>query len=128
MRRQIGFWKTNEGKFAFRVWAPHASAVSALGDFNEWDWAKNPMAYEESGYWFSVVENARYTQEYRFGIVNGEHQFTRIDPYAIAVTNSIGNGILSDLAFDWGPTEFRASPKNELLIYEMHIGTLKVPI
>ena len=126
MRRQIGFWKTNEGKFAFRVWAPHALAVSVLGDFNEWDWAKNPMASERSGYWFSVVENATYNQEYRFGIVNGEHEFTRIDPYAFAVTNSIGNGILLDLAFDWGPTEFRASPKNELVIYEMHIGTFNV--
>ena len=126
MRRQLGFWKTNEGKFAFRVWAPHASAVSILGDFNEWDWAKNPMAPEESGYWISVVENATYTQEYRFGIVNGENQFTRIDPYAIAVTNSMGNGILSDLEFDWGSTDFHASPKNELVIYEMHIGTFNV--
>ncbi len=84
------------------------------------------MASEGSGYWFSVVEKATYTQEYRFGIVNGENQFTRIDPYAIAVTNSIGNGILSDLTFDWGPNEFRASPKNELVIYEMHIGTFNV--
>ena len=84
------------------------------------------MAPEESGYWFSVVENATYTQEYRFGIVNGENQFTRIDPYAIAVTNSMGNGILSDLEFDWGSTDFHASPKNELVIYEMHIGTFNV--
>ncbi len=126
MSRQLGCWKTNAGPFAFRVWAPHAESVSVLGDFNEWDWSLNQMASEESGYWYAVVENATFAQQYRFGIVNGEKQFTRIDPYAIAVTNSVGNGIITDLSFDWGAIEFRASPKNELVIYEMHIGTFNV--
>ena len=31
----------------FAVWAPHAQAVSVVGEFNEWDTEANPMKREE---------------------------------------------------------------------------------
>ena len=40
-----------EGGVAFRVWAPHADAVSVVGSFNDWDAARNPMAPEDGGMW-----------------------------------------------------------------------------
>jgi 1,4-alpha-glucan branching enzyme len=40
------------------------------------------------------------------------------------VTNAVGNGIIYDpQAFDWGDTTFSMGTGNELVIYEMHIGT-----
>ena len=49
---------------------------------------------------------------------------SRIDPYARAVTNSVGNAIVVDpSAFDWLGDDFRMPPWNELVIYEMHLGT-----
>ena len=40
---QLGVWKSETG-FAFRVWAPNASDVSVVGEFNGWDWSKNTVA------------------------------------------------------------------------------------
>lgn len=34
----------------FRVWAPHASAVSVVGDFNDWAADADPLAGEGNGY------------------------------------------------------------------------------
>jgi 1,4-alpha-glucan branching enzyme len=38
---------------AFRVWAPHASAVYVTGTFNEWSPESNRMANERAGYWYA---------------------------------------------------------------------------
>ena len=119
---QLGVWKTETG-FAFRVWAPNASDVSVVGDFNGWDWSKNTMAQDDQGCWFADVPEAQFGQEYRFEISNGSHRFVRVDPYARSVVNSVGNGIIADLSFDWGDDTYSLPPHNELVIYEMHIGT-----
>ena len=51
-------------------------------------------------------------------------ELSRIDPYAREVTDSAGNGVIHDpSAFDWGPDAFRMAPRDELVIYELHIGT-----
>ena len=108
---------------AFRVWAPHAERVSVVGDFNNWNHDAHPMQREDSGCWFAAVNEAGVGQEYRFHLVNGELELLRIDPYAREVSNSIGNGIIADPCFDWGDDHFQMPPRNELVIYEMHIGT-----
>ena len=62
--------------------------------------------------------------EYRFVLMNGGQVISRIDPYARHVTNSIGNGIITDPnSYDWEGDDFTAPPTNELVIYEMHVGT-----
>ena len=47
-----------------------------------------------------------------------------MDPYARQVTNSVGNSIVYDPdAFDWGDDDFAMPTWDDLVIYEMHIGT-----
>src|SRR5207249_4399447 len=50
-------------------------------------------------------------------------QIKRIDPYAREVTSSIGNAIVHDPQFDWQGDDFQLAPWNELVIYELHVGT-----
>ncbi len=108
----------------FRVWAPHADSVNVIGTFNDWSACADPMTQEENGHWIADVEGAKVGDEYKFLITNGEETFERIDPYAREVTNSIGNGIVTDPdAFDWGDDNFSMPPFNELVIYELHVGT-----
>ena len=52
---------------------------------------------------------------------------SRIDPYARAVTNSVGNGIVVDPTHDWHGAGFEAPLGTKLVIYEMHVGTFHRP-
>lgn len=108
---------------AFRVWAPHANAVYVTGSFNNWSPDAHPMENEGDGYWYADVAAAAIGNEYRYRIVNGDKQFLRIDPYARQVTNSVGNAVIHDPHFDWAGDDFHLPAINDLVIYEMHLGT-----
>ena len=109
---------------AFRVWAPHADRVFVIGDFNGWSKTDSPMENEGSGYWYADIAGAKAGQEYKFLVQNGELDLERIDPYARQVTNSVGSGIIYDPdGFDWQGDDFVIPAHNELIIYEMHIGS-----
>jgi 1,4-alpha-glucan branching enzyme len=108
---------------AFRVWAPHAQRVSVIGSFNEWDAAMHPMHSEENGYWYVNVAKAKADDQYLFLLTTAGGEFKRIDPYAREVTSSIGNAIVHDTRFDWQGDDFTIAAWNELVIYELHVGT-----
>jgi 1,4-alpha-glucan branching enzyme len=111
----------------FRVWAPHAEAVSVVGDFNEWKPETHALHHEANGYWGGDIQEAKAGQEYRYHIKSPNGEFTRIDPYARFVTSSVGNTIIYDTRFDWD-NEFQPTPPwNEWVIYELHIGTFHDP-
>ena len=108
---------------SFRVWAPNAQFVSVIGTFNNWEKQANPMTNEGNGSWSQDVANARVGDEYRYFLKNNSFEVTRIDPYAREVTNSVGNAVVYDRAFSWDGDSFQLAPVNEIVIYEMHVGT-----
>ncbi|MEQ8820953.1 MAG: alpha-amylase family glycosyl hydrolase [Sumerlaeia bacterium] len=109
---------------AFRVWAPNADAVSVAGDFNRWNMDANPLANEGNGHWSADVPGARAGQRYKYVIRNGTDTLWRTDPRAHDVTNSVGDSVIVDhTAFNWQINDFQMDDWNELIIYEMHIGT-----
>ena len=108
---------------AFRVWAPHANAVYVTGTFNDWSDNANPMTSEGNGYWYLDIAGVKPGAEYRYRIINGDKTLMRIDPYAKHVTSSVGNAIVYDTRFDWEGDDFKLPPINEMVIYEMHLGT-----
>lgn len=111
------------GGVAFRVWAPHAQRAAVIGSFNGWDGDKHPMQAEENGCWYVDVAEARIGNEYRYLLTTADGVFKRIDPYAREVTSSVGNAIIHDPGFDWQGDDFHLAPWNELVIYELHVGT-----
>lgn len=108
---------------AFRVWAPHAQRVSVVGSFNDWDGSRHPMRTEGNGYWYADVPESRVGDQYRFLLSTPAGEFKRIDPYAREVTGSVGNAVVHDPSFDWQGDDFRPAAWNELVIYELHVGT-----
>jgi 1,4-alpha-glucan branching enzyme len=69
----------------FAVWAPNASRVSVIGDFNHWDGRQNPMRLRpECGVWElflpHVSEGALY--KYELAARDGTLLPTKADPYA----------------------------------------------
>ena len=113
----------HEGGVVFRVWAPHAERVSVIGSFNGWDGDKHPMQGEENGYWYADVKEAHVGDQYKFLLATEKGDYSRIDPYAREVTGSVGNAIVHDTHFDWQGDDFHLAPWNELVIYELHVGT-----
>ncbi len=113
----------HSGGVAFRVWAPHAQRVTVIGSFNEFDGGKDIMQAEEDGYWYADLAEARVSDQYRFLLTTPNGEFKRIDPYAREVTSSVGNAIVHDPSFDWEGDSFKIAPWNELVIYELHVGT-----
>lgn len=112
---------------AFRVWAPNAEFVSVIGSFNDWDAQRHPLSRDADGTWQGVVPTAKAGDEYRYHLRRGDQEMTRIDPWARKVTNSVGNGVL------WWPDPAAVGPRfhrrgqNELVIYELHVGSFNVP-
>lgn len=116
---------------SFRVWAPHAEKVYVTGTFNGWNKTSTPLSREQDGCWSVEVPGAKAGDEYLYMIhTPADWQlppFSRIDPYARKVTNSVGNAVIYDTkAFDWGGDQFAMATGNELVIYEMHVGTFNV--
>jgi 1,4-alpha-glucan branching enzyme len=119
----------------FRVWAPHAIAVSVTGTFNDWAQpgvalARDPAdavpgtTSEWFGTWSTDVPGVPVGAEYRFRLETPTGVLWRIDPYARQVTSSVGNAVVYDpQAFDWGQVNLEMPTWNDIVIYEMHIGT-----
>src|SRR4029077_16424771 len=83
----------------FRVCAPFASEVSVAGGFNNWQPAVTMLARDgNSGYWSCDVPRATIGDQYKFVLRNlAIHDpFWKNDPYARAVTNSVGNSIIAE--------------------------------
>jgi len=115
----------------FRVWAPNAEKVYVTGTFNDWSKTSAPLFSEKNGCWSTEVPRAKAGDEYRYMIHTPVDwkipPLSRIDPYARKVTSSMGNGIIYDpKAFNWGSNNFKMATGNELVIYEMHIGSFNV--
>ena len=106
----------------FRVWAPAAQQVAVMGTFSEWQ--PLPLFAEADGYWGADVPGALVGHEYKYNITTPAGDvLARNDPYAREVTASDGNSVVPDLHFEWGDDAFQMPPWNELVIYELHVGT-----
>jgi len=112
-----------QGGATFRVWAPFATQIFVAGSFNSWSANANALASEGNGYWSADVPGAKIGHQYKFVIRNGDQSLWRVNPYAREVVNSVGNAIIHDADFDWTGDDFVTPPWNELVIYEMHVGT-----
>jgi 1,4-alpha-glucan branching enzyme len=113
----------------FRVWAPNADKVFVTGTFNDWSLKRNPMARESGGFWSTEISCARKGDEYKFVIKNGLEILMRTDPYARDVLRPRDNGVICERVEEQisprviEEKHFKPPAINELVIYELHVGT-----
>ena len=123
-----------EGGTRFAVWAPNASFVSVIGDFNDWDRGRAPMHCRgDSGVWETFVPQAGEGSLYKYFIRSGRLGFSadKADPYAFA--SEPGPGTASKVchadAYAWGDAEWMAGRGSRnrhdapLAVYEVHLGS-----
>ena len=121
--------------YYFAVWAPHAAAVSLVGDFNAWNPDATPMKpVADSGIYELFVPGLGVGQLYKFAITT--HTGTilfKADPYAFSAEYRPGTAsVTADIrGFKWNDSkwmETRAGTdpvKAPISIYEVHLGSWK---
>ena len=121
--------------YYFAVWAPHAAAVSLVGDFNAWNPDATPMKpVADSGIYELFVPGLGVGQLYKFAITT--HTGTilfKADPYAFSAEYRPGTAsVTADIrGFNWNDSkcmESRAGTdpvKAPISIYEVHLGSWK---
>ncbi|MGB8339690.1 MAG: 1,4-alpha-glucan branching protein GlgB [Burkholderiales bacterium] len=73
--------------FAFAVWAPNASRVAIVGDFNHWDGRRHPMrCRRECGVWELFLPGLRAGARYKYEIKDAAGALLplKADPFAFA--------------------------------------------
>ncbi len=127
---------TREGRNGvhFAVWAPNASAVSVIGDFNGWRNTDNPMnpRRDGSGIWEGFVPDIGSGECYKYHIVSHDQRFRvdKADPYGKFSEPPPRTGSrVWDMAYTWNDEEWmsRRQAANALdapmSIYEVHLGS-----
>ena len=108
---------------SFRVWAPHARRAWVTGSFNGWNRRTDEMRRDSAGYWQLTVAKAAVGDTYKYIFDTESGEVTRGDPYAREVMTAFGDSVIDQRDFDWGSDKFEMASWNELVIYELHVGT-----
>ena len=129
--------KTYNGKqgMYFAVWAPHASQVGVVGDFNGWNPDLNPMVpLADSGIWEVFVPGVALGQLYKYSLTtpSGKILF-KADPYAFhAEFRPQTASVTADLSvYTWNDNDWVKKRESQdmlsepLSIYEVHLGSWK---
>ncbi len=136
--KKLGSHIVSDGKKTgvyFAVWAPHAKAVSVVGDFNEWNMEVNPMEREEPlGIYTCFIPGVRENTLYKYCIetYTGDYIF-KADPFANYAELRPGTASkVTDIEhLKWSDIQWMEQRKSwdhtrePMSIYEVHIGSWK---
>ena len=124
----FGLHKTETG-WAFREWAPNASSICLIGDFNDWT--------KQDGFWLNKLEHGiwelllpaetlKHGQLFKMVVEWNGGSGERIPAWANRVVQDHATKLFSAQVWDPKPYVFKIpvfKPKSgALLIYECHIG------
>ncbi|MEO9230775.1 MAG: 1,4-alpha-glucan branching protein GlgB [Devosia sp.] len=122
------------GGVSFAVWAPNASRVSVVGDFNAWDGRRHPMRKRiGAGIWELFIPSLQKGTVYKYELLDrhGERLPLKADPLSFhqekpPATASIVQGLPehswqdSDWMKSRGARQDLSAPMS---IYEVHLGS-----
>ena len=124
-----------DGGVVFRVWAPHAKAVSVVGDFNSWVPGSHPMAKLDEGVWEAFIPGIREYDVYKFCLTTRQDELLfKADPYAFHAETRPSNAskVYRLEGYEWNDGEWEARQKKRdpltapMNIYELHVGSWRL--
>jgi 1,4-alpha-glucan branching enzyme len=113
----------------FRVWAPNARAVYAVGDFNDRrrDEA-SLLTRDEHGHWRGFIGGARDRQRYMFYVIGEGSEGPKRDPYARELQAPFPSECIIRCAdFPWHESGFVTPAFHDFVIYQLHVGAFFTP-
>ncbi len=121
----------------FAVWAPHATEVCVIGDFNGWTHEAFYLNSSNNGVWFGFVPGIGPGEHYKYSLRTKTGEvIQKSDPYAFASetppkTASIVCSLLDQYGWqDQSWMERRAQTnwsQKPVSIYEVHLGSWRRP-
>lgn len=130
----FGVHKLKEDTFVFRVWAPHATAVSVIGDFNGWNNEANYMIPVADGIWEAVIDGVKIFDCYKYSIHTADGRIVdKADPYAVHAETRPGTAskVYELSNYRWSDKKWKTECKKSNIlekpvnIYEIHFGSWK---
>ena len=117
----------------FSVWAPNASRVSVIGDFNDWDGRRHCMRlHPANGIWEIFLPGVAAGARYKFEMLDqcGKLLPLKTDPYGNFHEPPPGNAsIVYESRYDWQDGDWTSKRSNTprldkpVSIYEVHLGS-----
>ncbi len=117
----------------FAVWAPNASRVSVIGDFNGWDGREHMMRlHPANGIWEIFIPGVGEGARYKYELLDRDGRLLpfKTDPFARYHEPPPGNaGIVYRSDYDWQDGDWTAARSmtpdlaKPLAIYEVHAGS-----
>jgi 1,4-alpha-glucan branching enzyme len=120
------------GGVNFRAWAPRASEVRVIGDFNKWvvtdpGGLLQPVGDET---WAGFIPGLGKNSQYLYHVIGPGGPAYKRDPRARLLTSQPAfpncNCLVDDTNFPWHQTGFRPPAFNELIQYQLHVGTFHI--
>ena len=120
----------------FAVWAPNATAVSVVGDFNNWDGRRHPMRkHIPSGFWELFVPGLSEGTLYKYQIRTADATFEKCDPFAFGaeVPPRTASKVIDLNRYHWHDSQWMARRRETnwlerpLSFYEVHLGSWRRP-
>jgi 1,4-alpha-glucan branching enzyme len=115
---------------SFAVWAPNASRVSVVGDFNHWDERRHPMRLRrECGVWEIFLPGVSEGERYKYSILSREGHVLplKADPYALqSELRPATASIVARIPKPVPPSPARQKANAldaPMSIYEVHVGS-----
>ena len=117
----------------FAVWAPNASRVSIVGNFNNWDGRRHPMRlHSANGVWDIFIPSLCSGDTYKFEIADASGQLLplKADPFARYMELAPGNAsIVYEDNYQWQDSDWLTQRQQSstldqpISIYEVHLGS-----
>lgn len=119
------------GGATFRVWAPAAREVHVLGDFNGWVRGGGSLLHRhDDGRWTGFCPGVTDGTRYKFYVVGEGSEGFKRDPHARELTPDWPNPdciVRRHDSYPWHDAGWRPPAFNDLVCYQLHIGTFYGP-
>ena len=121
----------------FCVWAPNATSISVIGQFN--NWKKNEYElyprWDKSGIWEGFIPRFKFGEAYKYHIVGyGKRKIDKGDPFANYWEKRPNTASITwDMYYEWKDAEWmKHRKKNNSLdaawsVYEVHLASWQRP-
>ncbi len=120
----------------FAVWAPNATSVSLVGDFNGWNGRTHPMRkHTPSGFWELFIPGVGEGTLYKFRVRRHDQVIEKADPFGFSaeVPPRTASKVVDLDRYHWHDTKWVTQRESTnwlerpLSFYEVHLGSWRRP-